>query len=729
MKDIFLLTSPFTQLNTPYPATAYLKGFFNTKNISSYQADLGIEVVLRIFSKQGLQKVFDFAFIAGKITSQNSKRIFALKNHYINTVNDVILFLQGKNPVLARQISNDDYLPQASKFQELGELEYYFGTMGIADKAMHLATLYLEDIADFIKECVDENFEFSRYAEKLGLSANTFDEIYLKLQQELSFVDNITLEILDEKIRSHKPKIICISVPFPGNLFSAFRCAQYAKANFPSIPIIMGGGFANTELRSVSDIRVFDFFDFITLDDGELPLEMLIKRILENDKNIALKRTFYRHEEKIEFEDLCQAKDYKQTENGIPDYSDLPLKKYISVIQIANPMHSLWTNGRWNKLTLAHGCYWGKCTFCDGTLDYIKRFEPVSAKLIVDKIEKIIEQTGEKSFHFVDEAAPPVLMRSLALELIKRKLNITWWTNIRFEKNFNRDLCILLRHSGCIAVSGGLEVASDRLLKLINKGVTVEQVAQVTHNFTDAGIMVHAYLMYGFPGQTDIETVDSLEMVRQMFESGIIQSAFWHQFSMTTHSPIGKNPSYFGLIPQYKEIKFADNDVSFKDSTGIKHEKFSFGLKKSLYNFMHGIGFDFQLQEWFDFKIPKTKISPDYIENCILNAEYTPVKETSRLVWLGGEPEKSFSEKIKKGNLLKLLNLNFHDKISEFSINIEEEKGEWLLSVLKKISVFNHSNYTFSQIKADYETQFSDFEIFWYSKPMDVLRKNGLLVL
>ena len=421
-----------------------------------------------------------------------------------------------------------------------------------------------------------------------------------------TYIDLITLEILANKIEIVQPKLVCFSVPFPGNLYSAFRCAQWIKNNYPSIKIAMGGGFPNTELRSLTDKRVFDYFDFITLDDGELPIELLHKSIT-SEKSITFKRTFILENGVVCYKNDSSLPDYKQAQVGTPDYSDLLLDEYISVIEIANPMHSLWTDGRWNKLTMAHGCYWAKCSFCDVSLDYIKLYEPVTAKLLVDRMQEMVVTTGETGFHFVDEAAPPALMRELALEIIRRDLKVTWWTNIRFEKSFSADLCRLLAASGCIAVSGGLEVASERLLKLIEKGVTVEQVAQVTRNLTDAGIMVHAYLMYGYPTQTVQETVDSLEMVRQLFELGIIQSGFWHQFALTAHSPIGLNPDKYGISPKLEKIEFANNDVEFKDKTNIDHSKFNEGLKKSLYNYMHGVGFEIRLQDWFEFKVPKTE--------------------------------------------------------------------------------------------------------------------------
>jgi len=728
--ELFVITPPFTQLNTPYPATAYIKGFLNTKNITSTQADLGIEVILELFSKKGLEDLFNANSPQPK--SDNSKRILALKEEYLRTIDAVISFLQGKNPTLALQICGDDFLPQASRFSQLEELDWAFGAMGTQDKAKHLATLYLEDISDFIVECVDENFGFSRYAERLGRSANSFDELYQALQKGPTYIDEILISILKEKIETIQPKLFLISVPFPGNLYSAFRSAQWVKKHYPEIKISMGGGFPNTELRSLSDKRVFEFFDYITLDDGELPIELLHRNITHSIPVEAhtYKRTFLLEKGEVIYRNDALQQDYKQADVGTPDYSDLLLDKYISVIEIVNPMHRMWSDGRWNKLTMAHGCYWGKCTFCDISLDYIKVYEPVAAKLIVDRIQELSEKTGQNGFHFVDEAAPPALMREVALEILRRKLAITWWTNIRFEKSFTQDLCLLLKASGCIAVSGGLEVASDRLLKLIDKGVTVEQVAKVTRNFTEAGIMVHAYLMYGYPTQTVQETVDSLEMVRQLFEVGVLQSGFWHQFAMTAHSPVGMYPEKFGVVKETEAIgTFANNDINYTDKTGIDHNKFSFGLKKSLFNFMHGICFDYELQDWFDFKIPRTKIAADFIENALNEDENFNIKPTAKIIWIGGKPVIDYFTKSKKGNSWEMASLTFHDKKESFIIQTNKDEGEWLISALEKITISNDKVYSFQEINADFETSMENFELFWYSKPINTLRDFGLLVL
>ena len=723
-QKVLLITPPFTQLNTPYPATAYLKGFLNTKNISVRQADLGIEVILALFSHNGLIRLFESIQQCAGDFKENSERIIHLRDQYINSIEPVISFLQGTNPDLSYTISQGNYLPEASRFSQLDDLEWAFGSIGIHDKARHLATLYLEDISDLIVDTIDPHFGFSRYAERLARSASSFDELHQSLSGPNSFVDNILIDCLEKKILDDQPTLVAISVPFPGNLYGALKCGQWLKVNYPKVKIVLGGGYPNTELRSLKETRVFAYTDFITLDDGEAPLYNLIEYLDGNRAVSDLKRTFLLENNEVVYRNGSGQPDFPQHLIGTPDYADLALKKYLSVIEITNPMHRLWSDGRWNKLTLAHGCYWGKCTFCDISLDYIQRYEPIAASLICDRVEEIIAQTGQNGFHFVDEAAPPALLKAFALEILKRQLTVVWWTNIRFEKSFTPDLCKLLAAAGCIAISGGLEVASDRLLKLINKGVTVEQVTKVTDSFTQAGIMVHAYLMYGFPTQSDQETADSLEIVRQLFMHNVVQSGFWHLFAMTAHSPVGLNPQNFKVdIVSDTDNPFANNDLVHSDSQGGDHESYGEGLRKSLYNFMHGICFEFALQEWFDFDIPETTIAPDYIAKILDQRHEITFLSKSQPIWLGGQPL-LIKEAASHTTLL------FHNKKYDFELNTDAQTASWLMEILPKIATTSNQKLTVSDLSESYgDAQLGNFNDFLNGRIAEELRENGLLLV
>ena len=728
---VLLITPPFTQLNTPYPATAYLKGFLNTRSIQSHQCDLGIETILALFSGEGLKAVFQEIETKKASLSANGQRIYNLRESYIQTIDQVMSFLQDRNVTLTHLICEGNYLPEAGRFAQHEDLDWAFGKMGNRDKAKHLSTLYLEDLSDLIKEAIDPQFGFSRYAERLGRSAATFDDLDAALLAPNSFIDNILLRLLSEKIEFYKPTLVAFSVPFPGNLYSAFKCGQWIKKHHPKLNIVMGGGFANTELRSLKETRVFNYIDFITLDDGEAPMLNLIEYLDAKRSKAELKRTFVLENGVVVYLDGSTQPDFSQAETGTPDYTDLQLDSYLSVIEIVNPMHRLWSDGRWNKLTLAHGCYWGKCTFCDTSLDYISRYEPNEVEILCDRIEEIIRQTDQIGFHFVDEAAPPALMRALALEIIRRKLTVVWWTNIRFEKSFTYDLCFLLKESGCIAVSGGLEVASDRLLGLINKGVSLEQVAKVTDNFTQVGIMVHAYLMYGFPTETTQEIIDSLEVVRQLFEAGVIQSGFWHQFAMTAHSPVGLNPAQFRVnFENKKPGTFANNDLIHTDPTGADHELFSDGLSKSLFNYMHEIGFELPLQDWFDFKVPRTTILPNCIGQLIDDQQYVAAKPNAKIVWLGGIPSVSYYSRKKKNQTFEMAELTFTNKKKDLAIHLKKEEGEWLFEQIPAISINNQTLITFAELEKSFEQQtVGDFVLFWNSRDIKQLRETGLLML
>ncbi|MCH7399232.1 radical SAM protein [Belliella sp. DSM 107340] len=732
-KSILLLTPPFTQLNTPYPATAYIKGYLNLLGRTSFQYDLGLNVILRIFSKKGLTELFQKIEKQDvKNLSQNSQRIVKLQEDYLHTITPVINFLQFRNPTIAYNICDGDFLPQASRFELLDEMDWAFGTMGIQDKARHLATLYLEDLSDLIQEALDSNFGFSRYAERLGRSAVSFDPLHDTLQGSPSFVDEYLFEELEKAIQESNPHAICLSVPFPGNLYGSLRCGQYIKKYHPQIKVVMGGGYPNTELRSLKEPRVFEYVDFITLDDGERPLTNLLEYFDGSRQLKDLKRTFTLIDQEVVYCNGSRESDVPFSKTGTPDYRGLPLDKYLSVIEIVNPMHRLWSDGRWNKLTMAHGCYWRKCSFCDISLDYIKNYEPVSASLICDRIEELIEQTGQTGFHFVDEAAPPALMREMAIEIIRRNLKITWWTNIRFEERFTYDLCRLLKASGCIAVSGGLEVASDRLLEMMQKGVNVAQVARVAHHFTESGIMVHAYLMYGFPTQTAQETIDSLEMVRQLFENNVIQSGFWHLFAMTSHAPIGIDPSKFRVVKVGPEKGlFADNDLSHEDPEGTEHEMFSAGLKKALFNYMHGICFDFPLQEWFDFKIPRTSVSPSFIYKSITDSSSNGYRPTSKMIWLGNKPELKRTTFSKKGKVVEGVVLYVENKVQEAEIKVNTKEGRWLIKVLEEMRLkTSEKEMTFSQFEESYkEAGLGNVEKLFQEKLWFELHDAGLLVV
>lgn len=601
--NILLITPPLTQLNTPYPATAVLKGYLKSIGHTVSQMDLGIELVCRLYTRDFLSSLFEKT--AEKKKGKKSRRIFEDREQYIQCVEPVIRFLQGEEKTLSTRIANRTLLPEGPRFDNLADTEWAFGVSGTEDKARYLATLFIEDIADYIRETESSYFDLIKYAESLASNSITFDDLDTALKGEPDTVDRLMLTLLKERVDNINPQMVGFSVPFPGCLYTALRCGDFLKKNYKNITVEMGGGYPNTELRNLADNRIFQHIDFITLDDGELPLERLSSFISGTTDKSHLVRTFYLDNGQITYSGNEQ-ENIEFSRTGTPDFSELPMNKYLSMTDMVNPMHKLWTCGKWNKMVMAHGCYWAKCAFCDTTLDYICRYDAPKAQLVVDRMEQIMGQTGQTGFHFTDEALPPRLLREVSEEIIKRRLTLSFWGNIRFEKAYTPELCDLLSQAGCIAVSGGLEVASDRLLKLMNKGVTIQQTALAAHNLTQAGIMVHTYLMYGFPTETLQETINALDVVRQMFDQGMVQSAFWHRYAMTQHSQSGQHPDLFGVRRTTLDYNpFANNEVDFEETRSYDIDAVGEGLNLATYNYMHGIGLDEPLHRWFSIRTPK----------------------------------------------------------------------------------------------------------------------------
>ena len=648
---ILLLTPPMTQLNTPYPATAYLTGFLRERGYDVRQADPALTLILTLFSRAGLLRIEEELkrkFKGKKKTPTAVAHFLTYAASYQASVEAVVRYLQGKDSTLATRIAAGGFLPEGPRFRVVDQfappddgssdagsggdpLAWAFGALGSQDRAKFMASLYIDDLADVVRDGIDARFELSRYGERLAASAASFDPLAQALDDPPTLVDLTLDRIAKDLIEEHQPDVLGLTVPFPGNVYGAFRIARIAKSLRPETTVVMGGGYVNTELRSLKEPRVFDFVDFMTLDDGERPFLSLLEHLAGKRSRQQLLRTYMREDGAVVLRSSRDVHDIPLKDAGTPTYDGLPLDKYLSLAELLNPMHRLWSDGRWNKLTLAHGCYWRQCSFCDVSLDYIGRYEEQTADRIVDRIEALVQETGQTGFHFVDEAAPPRILAAMSRKLLERGTTISWWGNIRFEKTFSESLVPTLRDAGLVAVSGGLEVASDRLLKLMKKGVTVEQVARVTKAFAENGVLVHAYLMYGFPTQTVQETVDALERVRQLFAAGCLHSAFWHRFSCTVHSPVGRDPATYGIqLAPMPPVTFAQNDIDFIDPSGVDHDQLGVGLRKALYNYMHGVGLDEDVRFWFDHAVPKARVPKHLIAQALSSRSCRETNEGQR---------------------------------------------------------------------------------------------------
>lgn len=752
---LLLVTPPFVQPNCPYPATPYLKGYLAGKGYDVEQYDLSIELLHGVFSPEFLREMFAVyergvlpaagtaaspaatspagaaparpvahpapashkkansapdpppapaPATADPLREANLSRIYSLRESYISTVGAVMDFLCGGGTEMASLICGGNFLPQASRFDNVDDLSYWFGSVGTTDCARFLCTLYMQDLSDFIRATVTPHFEIARYAEKLSVSIPEFRDIEPELERPANIVEQLMTRLLAAEIARSGAGAVGFTVPFPGNLLGTLRCVGYVKETCPGVKTIMGGGYPSTELREMTDKGLFEYIDYCILDDGEVPLE----RILSGG---PLVRT-YTAEGYVGGEEHVT-----HAGRGCPDFGGLPYGRYFSLTEVTNPMHRRWSDGRWNKMMVAHGCYWAGCAFCDTSLDYICRYDSVPAATFVDWMERVMAETGSRGFHFVDEAAPPKMLKEISLEILRRGLKVSWWTNIRFESSFTGDLAALMASAGCIAVSGGLEAASDRLLELMNKGVTIEQATMAMRNFYYAGIMVHTYLMYGFPTETLQDTVDSLEVVRQMFRAELINSAFWHRYAMTVHSPSGREPGKFGVRVRGAVNGFANNETGFSESRDYNIGTAGEALGEALANYLCGNGIDRPVHKWFKSRdVPPATVENSLVTDHLIKPDASRIYDpSSRVVWTGPQPERTAG-----GVMLR-------NGQKEKDLALTAEMTPFVLELTAAVRDLSRK-VTFADAAEMYK-KYSDepFVIFFLSKKWDVLRSFGML--
>ena len=585
---ILLITPPLLQPNTPYAATPLLSAWLRSQGHQPCQADLSIELLLRLFSREGLLELADRLEVDSAAIAD-----------YLETVDEVVAFLQGHNPAAADWISRRGGLPEGECLQQAYDQEeqlgWNFRGLDQSGRAKYLASQYLDDLAAAASE-LDPYFGFSRYAEKLAASLPSFTPLREALEQGDSLFLQWVEELTDQVMDLHQPEMVALTVPFPGCLLGALTIARRIKQTHPEVHVTMGGGYVNTELRQLCDPGIFEYVDTITLDSGFLPLRQLANQVSRS----GWVRTYAREEGAVRFYD-AGLPEVSHDDLPAPEYTGLPLDHYFGMMESLNPVTSLWSDERWNKLVLAHGCCWSRCAFCDTSIDYISRYDPAHAGTICDWIETVIQETGFNGFHFVDEALPPDLLDALCDEILRRRLQIEWWGNVRFEKRFSAKLIAKMADAGCIAVTGGLETCCDRTLKLMRKGIVVRHAVRVLELFADAGILTHAYLMYGFPTQTLEETAEALDVVRNLFDAGVLHSAYWHRFALTAHSDISEHPEQYSIsIPATSCAAFARNEIPFAGTFDHDLERVGEALKAATYNYMLGVALEYSLADWLD---------------------------------------------------------------------------------------------------------------------------------
>jgi radical SAM superfamily enzyme YgiQ (UPF0313 family) len=631
---------PLVQLNAPYPAVWYLDAWLRARGVDSIAVDHSIELARQLYSREGLQRVFTDARAAlkgrkhpDKATTERIHAYFEDEKSYLSTIEPLVAFLSGEDPAYAYRIAVGAGLPMGMR------AETVFGDGIGPDDARAFATATLSDLADFIAYALDPAFGTVRYAERLAHGAASFGSI-LDAARDGWTISTFYRPMLRRLFagpgpggdRADDQVLVAISVPFPGCLAGAIAAAQEARSAYGDRAVIVaGGGYVSTELRFLEDPAVFDPFDYLAYDAGFGALASILD-VLGGAPRSSLFHVRYRDQETgcvvasgFAADEPCLVtggagtggvvdKGYAALEReaiaGVhPDYRGLDFSRYLRVVDSPNPMNRLWNDTPWLRYRLAYGCYWRRCAFCDTQLDYIKRYLASDLDALMTAADTASARTGLYGIHFVDEALPVNLVRAFAARNLERARPYTFWGNVRFDKAWTDEACATAAAGGMVAASGGIEIATRAGLEIVDKGFSMTDLVRTLAAFKRSGILVHAYLIYGFPGQPDQDIADSAEMTRVLLAEGLVDSAFWHKFVLTRHSAMyaawehGERP---GLEPVMPRSSFAVNDLAFRGEESS--ERWTAPLDSALAAWADDGDYDRPLSSFLPKGLPQPKL-------------------------------------------------------------------------------------------------------------------------
>ena len=682
---VITITPPVVQFNTPYPSGAYLTSFFKNEGLDAVWYDLNISFFYSVFSADGLRRLFALSEAAAlkradkaqaegdEDTAFNLRRYVSQKENWIEWIDFITASLCGKGArEKAHQFLYSPFAPRGSRMENyLAGLDHE----PTVDDVRFLCSFALADLSDYITVAFDPQFSLVRYAEALAVDTRSFSDFEKLLDSPV--MEHFYKPVLEslyhaELVSASKNDrtLVCISIPFAGTFLPALYTARFIKEKMSSAAFVcIGGGFVNTELREAKDPALANYIDAISYDRGYGSYKALLSKVVEYPQSGCIETTADLHagsslykmrlfskelDGSVEIsEPLWQDSALEKYENDItakiiPDYSDIDFSIYPRMCDDANAMHRIWTDGSWIKAYLAHGCYWHRCAFCDTSLDYVCGYKPTDIEPLYKGLLNTAREKGVYGIHFVDEALPPVALKKFALLNAREGNPLYFWGNIRFEKTFTKDLAAFLSYCGLGGVSAGIESATGTGLEAINKGTDIASIVRACCAFKEAGILVHAYMIYGFWNDTPQTILDSMETLRQFFEAGLLDSAFWHKFVLTRNSTVYNQWQKEGRLnlvtSEETSSAFARNNLHFKGEE--KFNKFGIPLETALNSWMHGDRLAQPVQKFFDFSVPSPTVSKNFINKEIsqyeqrnkTHAATLTEKTVQNLWWLGGSP-------------------------------------------------------------------------------------------
>ena len=345
-----------------------------------------------------------------------------------------------------------------------------------------------------------------------------------------------TLEAtLPKLLERYQPRIVGISAVFSTQLVPAIHCARMIKALAPEVHVTLGGCSVSIYFRDLHETRFFQLVDSLVLDEGEGPL-LALHRELTSGRACELGRV--------------PGLEYLSggtivTVPGKPplELSALPAPVYeaFSLDSYLNPRGTLRV-----PLRLSRGCNWGRCAFCRTDLPMVSFHQQCSVDHVYDQLRELIARTGIRSFQISDESADPKVLESLSRRLLADGEKIVWVGHTRVSRALTAERAELFRASGCQRLFVGVESFSDRILRLMGKGITSDLIDEVIRT-VGAHVPLGLYMILGFPTETREEALEGCNRIRSYHDRGLIDGIWYMPFLIVYGCEVWRNPERYGI--------------------------------------------------------------------------------------------------------------------------------------------------------------------------------------
>ena len=494
-KGVLLILPPFVTPESPYISLAVLAGYLRSCSIPVSVFDVSAFLVKKYNAPQWLDK-----------------GVLAIQQCFQQ--------LNGKE-----QLTPAEAVKMTILYPLINEINHY----GTGD-------LPLETILQVAAFPVWPDGLVKRPSTKLMSPYSIFSsaELLQAARQDYFFTDILREELL-RYIDETDPLIIGISVVFDEQMPAALHCARLIKELSPHIHVTMGGPFIAVHMDGLDNPGIFHLVDSLVFDEGEIPLQRLHEEIASGIPDLQrVPGLMYLSEEMII---------NKNATVPAPDMETLPFADYgaCNMDQYPLPLEKMHLSVR-----LSRGCYWQRCSFCRVNLYFCKNFQQPSVDRNFAEIEHIVKNCGVRKFKFSDESSHPLVLEKLSRKIIESNLDIKWSFHTRIDKKLTRERVALYQKAGCIGFHVGIETFNNRLLNMLQKGITEELIGEVLAEIQGI-VPIYAYMIVGIPGESEEEANRSYAISQEYIKKRFIHRANYSLFQLVPGSDMWNNPARYRI--------------------------------------------------------------------------------------------------------------------------------------------------------------------------------------